>query len=122
MTLDTFFKVSTFNPDTNHYQIRNIGSVTEILSPAGSALEDDDCNATLPFLHIANGQSCRLLAESYTYEYITIETGGEITLQGDADGNDKTDITVERLHIRPGGTFTGVGTGLHSNSTMLHQC
>ena len=119
LQLDAFYKVSTYNLNTNHFQLQNSGSVTEILSPAGSALTEQNCNETIPFLHIANGQSCRLLAQEYNYEYITIESGGEITLRGDAQGEDKTELTVDRLNIRPGGTFTGVGTGRKYTFTVL---
>ena len=111
LTLDHFYRVSGVNLDTNYWRLQDANSVTEELSPAGSALAEANCNATADYLHIANGQTCRLLAMEYEYEYVTIESGGEITLAGDPDGNDKTELIVERLHIRPGGTLDGIGTG-----------
>ena len=111
LTLDNFYRISGVSLDSNYWQLQNSGSVTETLSPSGSALSEAECNETAPFLHIANGQTCELLAQEYTYEYVTIESGGEITLEGDTSGSDKTILNVERLHIRPGGSMDGIGTG-----------
>ena len=111
LNLDHFYRVSGVNLNTNYWSLQNANSVTEELSPSESALTEANCNATADYLHIANGQSCQLLAQEYTYEYITIESGGEITLEGDSSGADKTELVVERLHIRPGGSLVGVGTG-----------
>ena len=66
-------------------------------------------------LHIFRTQFCYIATGNHNFRHITIDSGAELRLEGDASGVELTTVESERVHIHPGGIVTGVATGFASN-------
>ena len=115
LKLDAFKRVSGISLDSNYFVVQE--GDTETISASAAELTEEMCNETAEFLHIQRAQTCRLAAKVHTYEYIIIETGASITLDGDPEGMNQTILNVQYLYIRTGGIMDGAGTGYKSGGT-----
>ncbi len=65
-------------------------------------------------LMVATGQSCNLPAGSYTFNSITVQTGGTLILQGNPGLNQGVTINTPNMTIEAGGKVSANGTGYSS--------